>query len=162
MSASGQKQTCAVHQPMSALPLKATAKADIPHPHKMLRADHTRHSRDASMNTEPVRPIRCAIYTRISNDQALERDFNSFDAQYDAAQSYIRGQDCAGWELLRCGSDVRFTPGTGIRGNSEKMQGIQTNRHKPSMTSVFVPRSRDGGRPIRTVRLHFGFLIGRD
>src|SRR5262245_24032342 len=29
MSALGQKQTCAVHQPMSALPLIATAKADI-------------------------------------------------------------------------------------------------------------------------------------
>ena len=30
MSALGQKQTCALHQPMSALPPIATAKADIP------------------------------------------------------------------------------------------------------------------------------------
>jgi hypothetical protein len=29
MSAKGQKQTCAMHQPMSALPPKATAKADM-------------------------------------------------------------------------------------------------------------------------------------
>ena len=29
MSALGQKQTCAMHQPMSALPLIATAKADM-------------------------------------------------------------------------------------------------------------------------------------
>ena len=30
MSALGQKQTCAMHQPMSALPPIATAKADMP------------------------------------------------------------------------------------------------------------------------------------
>jgi hypothetical protein len=30
MSALGQKQTCAMHQPMSALPPRATAKADMP------------------------------------------------------------------------------------------------------------------------------------
>ena len=31
MSALGQKQTCAMHQPMSALPPIATAKADMTH-----------------------------------------------------------------------------------------------------------------------------------
>src|SRR3954466_4191335 len=45
--------------------------------------------------------IRCAIYTRVSDDQGLEQDFNSLDAQYDASQSYIRSQAHAGWTLVR-------------------------------------------------------------
>jgi site-specific DNA recombinase len=45
--------------------------------------------------------VRCAIYTRVSTDQGLEQDFNSLDAQYDAAQAYIRSQAHAGWTLLR-------------------------------------------------------------
>jgi site-specific DNA recombinase len=45
-------------------------------------------------------PIRCAIYTRVSDDQGLGQDFNSLHAQYDAAQSYIRSQAHAGWDLL--------------------------------------------------------------
>jgi hypothetical protein len=36
--------------------------------------------------------VRCAIYTRVSTDFGLDQDFNSLDAQYDAAQAYIRSQ----------------------------------------------------------------------
>jgi hypothetical protein len=39
---------------------------------------------------------RCAIYTRVSTDHGLEQDFNSLDAQHDAAQAYIRSQAHAG------------------------------------------------------------------
>jgi site-specific DNA recombinase len=34
--------------------------------------------------------VRCAIYTRVSTEAGLDQDFNSLDAQYDAAQAYIR------------------------------------------------------------------------
>jgi hypothetical protein len=34
-----------------------------------------------------AKPVRCAIYTRVSTDHGLEQDFNSLDAQHDAAQS---------------------------------------------------------------------------
>ena len=34
--------------------------------------------------------IRCAIYTRVSTDAGLDQEFNSLDAQYDAASAYIR------------------------------------------------------------------------
>ena len=50
---------------------------------------------------KPAKPVRCAIYTRVSTDQELEQDFNSLDAQYDASQAYIRSQAHAGWTLLR-------------------------------------------------------------
>ena len=34
--------------------------------------------------------VRCAIYTRVSTESGLDQDFNSLDAQYDAAQAYVR------------------------------------------------------------------------
>ena len=53
------------------------------------------------MKTDRPKPVRCAIYTRVSTDQGLEQDFNSLDAQYDASQAYIRSQAHAGWTLIR-------------------------------------------------------------
>jgi DNA invertase Pin-like site-specific DNA recombinase len=53
------------------------------------------------MKTGMAKPVRCAIYTRVSTDQGLDKDFNSLDAQYDASQAYIRSQMHAGWTLLR-------------------------------------------------------------
>ena len=44
--------------------------------------------------------VRCAIYTRVSTDQRLDREFNSLHAQYDAAAAFIRSQTHEGWELL--------------------------------------------------------------
>ena len=44
------------------------------------------------MKSSTVKPVRCAIYTRVSTDHGLEQDFNSLDAQHDAAQAYIRSQ----------------------------------------------------------------------
>jgi DNA invertase Pin-like site-specific DNA recombinase len=52
-----------------------------------------------------AKPVRCAIYTRVSTDQGLEQDFNSLDAQYDASHAYIRSQAHAGWTLLRAKYD---------------------------------------------------------
>ena len=37
----------------------------------------------------PVRKIRCAVYTRVSTDERLDMEFNSLDAQREAALSYI-------------------------------------------------------------------------
>jgi len=53
------------------------------------------------MKTPPVKQIRCAIYTRVSTEQGLDREFNSLDAQYDAASAYIKSQAHAGWTLIR-------------------------------------------------------------
>jgi len=53
------------------------------------------------MTTAIRRNVRCAIYTRVSTESGLDQDFNSLDAQYDAAQAYIRSQAHAGWTLVR-------------------------------------------------------------
>src|SRR5262245_59515810 len=45
--------------------------------------------------------VRCAIYTRVPTEAGLHQDFNSLDAQHDAAQGYIRSQAHAGWALIR-------------------------------------------------------------
>ena len=53
------------------------------------------------MKPASAKPVRCAIYTRVSTDQGLEQDFNSLDAQYEASQAYIKSQAHSGWTLLR-------------------------------------------------------------
>jgi hypothetical protein len=45
--------------------------------------------------------IRCAIYTRVSTEHGLDQEFNSLDAQYDAASAYIKSQAHAGWTPIR-------------------------------------------------------------
>src|SRR5437899_156312 len=45
-------------------------------------------------------PIRCAIYTRKSTDEGLDRDFNSLDNQREAAENYVKSQQGEGWEVL--------------------------------------------------------------
>ncbi|MBQ7651750.1 MAG: recombinase family protein [Victivallales bacterium] len=43
---------------------------------------------------------RCAIYTRKSLEDAVEKEFNSIDAQRDAGEAYVRSQRANGWSLL--------------------------------------------------------------
>ena len=44
--------------------------------------------------------IRCAIYTRKSTEEGLERDFNTLDAQREACENYIASQKQEGWTCL--------------------------------------------------------------
>ena len=72
------------------------------------------------MKSGSVKPVRCAIYTRVSTDHGLEQDFNSLDAQHDAAQAYIRSQAHAGWTLIRS----RYDDG-GYSGGSTERPALQ-------------------------------------
>jgi DNA invertase Pin-like site-specific DNA recombinase len=45
--------------------------------------------------------FRCAIYTRKSSEHGLEQDFNSLDAQREAAEAYIKSQAHEGWRLIK-------------------------------------------------------------
>jgi site-specific DNA recombinase len=53
------------------------------------------------MKAPSIRPVRCAIYTRVSTEHGLDQEFNSLDAQYEAASAYIKSQAHAGWTLIR-------------------------------------------------------------
>src|SRR5476651_2557382 len=68
------------------------------------------------MKAGPSKPVRCAIYTRVSTDQGLDQDFNSLDAQYDASQAYIRSQAHAGWTMLR----FKYDDGGFSGGNTDR------------------------------------------
>jgi site-specific DNA recombinase len=64
--------------------------------------------------------VRCAIYTRVSTDSGLDQEFNSLDAQYDAASAYIRSQAHAHWSLVR----ARYDDG-GFSGGSTDRPALQ-------------------------------------
>ena len=64
--------------------------------------------------------VRCAIYTRVSTDSGLDQEFNSLDAQHDAASAYIRSQAHAHWTLVR----TRYDDG-GFSGGSTDRPALQ-------------------------------------
>ena len=70
--------------------------------------------------TSDTKTVRCAIYTRVSTDSGLDQEFNSLDAQYDAASAYIRSQAHARWSLLR----TRYDDG-GFSGGSTDRPALQ-------------------------------------
>ncbi|MEZ6094375.1 MAG: recombinase family protein [Pirellulaceae bacterium] len=50
---------------------------------------------------KPQPKTRCAIYTRKSHEEGLDQEFNSLDAQRQAAEAYVKSQVHEGWTLLR-------------------------------------------------------------
>jgi site-specific DNA recombinase len=72
------------------------------------------------MSAADGKAVRCAIYTRVSTDAGLDQDFNSLDAQYEAAQAYIKSQAHAGWALVR----TRYDDG-GFSGGSTDRPALQ-------------------------------------
>ena len=65
-------------------------------------------------------PVRCAIYTRKSTEEGLDQDFNSLDAQREAAEAYIHSQAHAGWTCL----PQRYDDG-GYTGSNLDRPGLQ-------------------------------------
>lgn len=61
-------------------------------------------------------PVRCAIYTRKSTDEGLNQDFNSLDAQREAAEAYILSQRHDGWTLV----PSRYNDGGYTGANAER------------------------------------------
>jgi site-specific DNA recombinase len=72
------------------------------------------------MKAPSVKPVRCAIYTRVSTEHGLDQEFNSLDAQYEAASAYIKSQAHAGWTLVRS----RYDDG-GYSGGSTERPDLQ-------------------------------------
>ena len=53
-----------------------------------------------SANGKLVHRFRCAIYTRKSNEDGLDQEFNSLDAQREAGEAFVKSQVQEGWECL--------------------------------------------------------------
>src|SRR6202789_4400945 len=72
------------------------------------------------MKAPSVKPVRCAIYTSVSTEHGLDQEFNSLDAQYEAASAYIKSQAHAGWTQIR----ARYDDG-GYSGGSTDRPDLQ-------------------------------------
>src|SRR3954454_19191167 len=72
------------------------------------------------MKREPVRALRCAIYTRVSTEHGLEQEFNSLDNQREASETYIKSQAHEGWRCL----PARYDDG-GFSGGSMERPALQ-------------------------------------
>jgi site-specific DNA recombinase len=71
----------------------------------------------ALKNSKPIAPaIRCAVYTRKSNEDGLDQEFNSLDAQREAGEAYVASQKSEGWECL----PERYDDGGFSGGNLER------------------------------------------
>ena len=57
-------------------------------------------SRDRNDSETTPSRLRCAIYTRKSTEEGLDQEFNSLDAQREAAEAFIRSQQREGWVAL--------------------------------------------------------------
>src|SRR5271168_3576673 len=44
--------------------------------------------------------VHCAVYTRKSSDEGLDKEFNTLDAQREAGEAYIKSQVQEGWTCL--------------------------------------------------------------
>lgn len=56
--------------------------------------------RELTVPTTAARKLRCAVYTRKSTEEGLEREFNTLDAQRDACMAYVASQRAEGWLLV--------------------------------------------------------------
>jgi site-specific DNA recombinase len=72
------------------------------------------------MTAKPTKRVRCAVYTRVSTEYGLDQEFNSLDAQQEAAEAYIRSQAHDGWTLVR----TRYDDG-GYSGGSTERPALQ-------------------------------------
>ncbi|MCR0985277.1 recombinase family protein [Roseomonas populi] len=64
----------------------------------------------------PARRLRCAVYTRKSTEEGLEREFNTLDVQRDACEAYVLSQRAEGWTLVQ----DRYDDGGFSGGNLER------------------------------------------
>src|SRR5260370_34172221 len=87
--------------------------------------------RGAVMKPASIKPLRCAIYTRVSTEHGLDQEVNSLDAQYDAASAYIKSQAHAGSALIRS----RYDDGW--------YSGVSTEPAGLAATAGRHPRSED-------------------
>src|SRR5215216_6806385 len=72
------------------------------------------------MSRSAVRPLRCAIYTRVSTEHGLEQEFNSLENQREASEAYVKSQAHEGWRAL----SARYDDG-GFSGGSMDRPSLQ-------------------------------------
>ena len=67
-----------------------------------------------------MKTIRCAIYTRKSTDDGLDKKFNTLEAQRESGENYVKSQAYQGWEII----PTHYDDG-GFSGGSLKRPALQ-------------------------------------
>ena len=80
----------------------------------------SRRPQTTTATAPTVRKIRCAVYTRKSTDEGLDKEFNSLDAQRESCEAYVTSQRAEGWVLV----PDRYDDG-GISGGTLERPGLQ-------------------------------------
>src|SRR6516165_7439578 len=83
-------------------------------------AKRTARQRRTAVAANERKHLRSAINTRKSSEHGLEQDFNSLDAQREAAEAYIKSQAHEGWRLVR----TRYDDG-GLSGGTLERPALQ-------------------------------------
>src|SRR3974390_1226169 len=80
--------------------------------------------------------VRCAIYTRKSTEEGLQQEFNSLDAQREAAEAFITSQKHEGWQLI----PYPYDDGGYTGGNMDRpaLQRLLADVNKKSIDCVVV------------------------
>lgn len=80
--------------------------------------------------------LYCAIYTRKSTSEGLDRDFTSLDNQRESAESYINSQKSEGWVLL----PEKYDDGgyTGANADRPALQKLITDIRDGKINCVIV------------------------
>jgi site-specific DNA recombinase len=66
----------------------------------MARNSARRSAANGPSDPAEKRVARCAIYTRKSTEEGLQQEFNSLDAQREAAEAFIASQKGEGWQVV--------------------------------------------------------------
>lgn len=101
---------------------------------------------------------RCAIYTRKSTDDRLERDYNSLESQRDICSAYVRSQRHKGWiEIAKRYDDPARSGGTLERPGLQRLMDdvergtVKVIRHLQDRPADAEPRRfRPADGPVRT------------
>lgn len=67
-------------------------------------------------NGHAIQRVRCVVYTRKSTEEGLRQEFNSLDAQREAAEAFIASQKSQGWEC----ANVRYDDGGFTGANTDR------------------------------------------
>jgi site-specific DNA recombinase len=105
-------------------------------------------------------PVRCAIYTRKSTDEGLDREFNTLQAQRAAAEAYIDSQRGEGWTCL---SDAYDDGGfSGATMSRPAMQRLMADVEAGRIDCIVVYKLDRLSRNVRDYLNFLAFLDDRD
>src|SRR5262249_41142312 len=88
-------------------------------------------------NAKPTLPlVRCGVYTRKSSEEGLQQEFNSLEAQREAAEAFVASQQHEGWVCL----PDRFDDGGYTGGNTDRpaLQRLMSDIRAGKVDAVLV------------------------